>query len=125
MKDNESFDSFVTDLKILVKDCGYQEEEHMVRDVIVFRCKHPKVREKCLDQADVLTCEKAFEIGQNYETNLSSLKKLASDEDLTVNTMNQEKHLPWNRRQCSNKNKGKAATETTEMKDVELKHKKR
>ena len=25
--DSESFDSFVTDLKILVKDCGYQEEE--------------------------------------------------------------------------------------------------
>ena len=37
--DNESFDSFVTDLKILVKDCGYQEEERMVRDAIVFRCK--------------------------------------------------------------------------------------
>ena len=28
--DNESFDLFVTDLKILVKDCGYREEEHMV-----------------------------------------------------------------------------------------------
>ena len=66
--DNESFDSFVTDLKILVKDCGYQEEERMVRDAIVFRCKHPKVREKCLDQADALTCEKAIEIGRNYET---------------------------------------------------------
>ena len=47
--DNESFESFVTDLKIIVKDCGYQEEERMVRDAIVFRCKHPKVREKCLD----------------------------------------------------------------------------
>ena len=84
--DNDTFDSFVTDLKILVKDCGYQEEERMVRDAIVFRCKHSKVREKCLDQADVLTCEKAIEVGRNYETNLSSLKKLASDEDPTVNT---------------------------------------
>ncbi|KAL9972661.1 hypothetical protein ACROYT_G019013 [Oculina patagonica] len=60
--DNESFESFVTDLKILVKDCGYQEEERMVRDAIVFHCKHPKVREKCLDLADELTCEKAIEI---------------------------------------------------------------
>ena len=25
--DNESFDPFVIDLKILVKDCAYQEEE--------------------------------------------------------------------------------------------------
>ena len=34
------------------------------------------------------TCEKAIEVGRNYETNLSSLKKLASDEDPTVNTLN-------------------------------------
>ena len=30
--ESESFESFVTDLKILVKDCGYQEEARMVRD---------------------------------------------------------------------------------------------
>ena len=41
--DRESFDSFATDLKILVKDFGYQEEERMVRDAIAFRCKHTKV----------------------------------------------------------------------------------
>ena len=122
--DNENFESFVTDLKILVKDCGYQEEERMVRDAIVFRCKHPKVREKCLDQADALTCEKAIEIGRNYETNLSSLKRLASDEDPTVNSLNQEKRTPWNRRPRSNKNKVKAPIETAETKDVESKHKK-
>ena len=52
--DNESFDSFVKDLKILVRDCGYQEEERMVRDAIAFRCKNPKVDEKCLDQTDAL-----------------------------------------------------------------------
>ena len=64
--DNESFDSFVTDLKIPVKDRAYQEEEEerTVPDAIVFRYKHPKVREKCLVQADALTCEKAIEIGR-------------------------------------------------------------
>ena len=30
--ENESFEPFVKDLKILVKDCGYQEEERIVRD---------------------------------------------------------------------------------------------
>ena len=72
--DNETFESFVTDLKILLKDCGYQEEERMVRDAIVFGCKYPKVRDKCLDEADTLTCEKAIEICRNRETNLNSLK---------------------------------------------------
>ena len=61
-RDNESFDTFVTDLKILGKDCDYQAGKRMVRDAFVFRCKHPKVHEKCLDQADALTCEKAVEI---------------------------------------------------------------
>ena len=72
--DSDSFDSFVTDLKILVKVCGYQEKEQMVRDAIVFRCKRTKVREKCFDLADELTLEKAVEIGRNHETNLTSLK---------------------------------------------------
>lgn len=39
MKDaneSESFEFFVTDLKILFKDCGFQEEERMVRNAIVF-----------------------------------------------------------------------------------------
>ena len=109
--DNETFESFVTDLKILVKDCGYQEEERMVRDAIVFRCKHPKVREKCLDEANALTCEKAIEIGRNHETNLNSLKKLASEEDPTVNVLNRESFPTWNRRQRSNKGKTKPPIE--------------
>ncbi|KAL9955782.1 hypothetical protein ACROYT_G037161 [Oculina patagonica] len=123
--DNESFESFVTDLKILVKDCGYQEEERMVRDAIVFRCKHPKVREKCLDLADELTCEKAIEIGRNHETNLSSLKKLASDKDPTVNALRKDKRPPWNRRQRSDKNKRKPPTEEIDdTKDCESKPRK-
>lgn len=97
--DNEGFDSFVTELKILVKDCGYQEEERMVRDAIVFRCKHSKVREKCLDQADTLTCEKAIEISQN-----------------------QEKCPPWNRQKRSNKSKRKTE-KTAEAEEVESKYK--
>ena len=120
--DNETFESFVTDLKILVKDCGYQEEERMVRDAIVFRCKHPKVREKCLDEANALTCEKAIEIGRNHETNLNSLKKLASEEDPTVNVLNRESFPTWNRRQRSNKGKTKPPIEKT--KDSQSNHKK-
>ena len=123
--DNESFESFVTDLKILVKDCGYQEEERMVRDATVFRFQHPKVREKCLDLADELTCEKAIEIGRNHETNLCSLKKLAGDEDLTVNALCKDKRPPWNRRQRSVKNKRKPAKEEIDdTKDRESKPRK-
>ena len=59
----------------------------MVRDAIMFRCKHSKVREKCLDLPDELTLEKAVKIGRTHEANLDSLKKLAKDEDPTVNVV--------------------------------------
>ena len=109
--DSESFDSFVTDLKILVKDCGYQEEERMVRHAIVFRCKYTKVREKFLDLADELTLEKAVEIGRNHKTNLNSIKKLAKDEDPTANVVDKEKRQTRSRRKRSNKGTNKQDTE--------------
>ena len=40
---SEKFDNFVTDLKILVKDCGYTDEDRMVRDAIVLRSLHEQV----------------------------------------------------------------------------------
>ena len=48
--ENEKFDNFVTDLKILVKDCGYLEDDRMVRDCIVLRSYNETVQEKCIDQ---------------------------------------------------------------------------
>jgi hypothetical protein len=59
----------------------------MVRDAIVFSCKHTKVREKFIDLADTLTLEKAIEIGRSHETNLASLKKLTKDEDPSINAI--------------------------------------
>jgi len=70
----------MTDLKILVEDCDYQEEERIVCDAIFFRGKYTNVREKCLDLAKQLTLEKTVEIGRNHETNLNSLKKLSKGE---------------------------------------------
>jgi len=89
--DNESFD-----VRNLVKDCVYQEEQ-IVRYVIVFRCKYPK----CVRSAWTKQPDEAIKIGQNYETNLSSLKKLASAEDPTVNSRNQEKCPLWNCRRST------------------------
>ena len=47
-KENEKFDNFITDLKILVKDCGYTDEDRMVRDCIVLRSFHETVKETVL-----------------------------------------------------------------------------
>ena len=83
----------------------------MVRDAIVFRCKHTKAREECLDLADELTLEKAVEIGCNHETNLNSLKRLTKDEGQTVNIVNKERSQTRSRRKRSKKGTNRQDTE--------------
>lgn len=38
---SETFDQFVTELKLLVKDCNYPNADEMVRDRIVFATNSP------------------------------------------------------------------------------------
>ena len=84
--EHEKFDNFVTDLKILVKDCNYMDENRMVRDSIVLRSSHKAVKEKCLDKGDTLTLDMAIEIGQNYETAQESMKAI-NGEDAKVHAL--------------------------------------
>ena len=77
--ESEGFESIVTDLKILVKDCAYHEEERMV-SAPSFSAASAQKFAKCLDLAKELTLEKAVEIGRNHEKNLNSLKKLSKGE---------------------------------------------
>ena len=51
-----------------------------------------------------------MEIGRNHETNLTSLKKLAKDEDLTVNVLNKEKRKTQSHHKHSNKGTNKQDT---------------
>ena len=87
----EKFDNFVTDLRILVKDCGYVEENRMLRDAIVLRSSHAAVREKYLEKGDDLTLDMAIGIGQNYETSKESMRAIGIDEDPTVHAVNTAK----------------------------------
>lgn len=43
---DESLEKFVTELRLLVKDCAYANKEELVRDQIVFGIQSVKVREK-------------------------------------------------------------------------------
>ena len=47
----------------------------------------PQVQEKCLDEGDKLTLEKAIQIGQNHETSHASLKVIGDDEDAKVHAV--------------------------------------
>jgi hypothetical protein len=82
----ERFDNFVTDLRTLVRDCNYGESDvRMIRDSIVLRSLHPRVQEKCLEEGNGLTLDRAVVIGQNYETSVEGLRAINGDEDNKVN----------------------------------------
>ena len=83
--DVEACEQFITELKVLVKDCGYADADEMVRDKIVFGTKHPKVREKLIGQGSDLTLEKAVDIARTYVIEQKHLKTMNTGEDPNVN----------------------------------------
>ena len=64
---SDTFDKFVTDLKLLDKDCGYDKPDEMVRDRIVFGIKSQKVREKLLHKGSDLTVDQTIDIAHAFE----------------------------------------------------------
>lgn len=76
---SESFEHFVTELKLLVKDCGYTNSDEMVRDRIVFATNSPRVREKLLSNGPELTLEKAIDIARSHELSQAQLKAMANE----------------------------------------------
>ena len=92
----EKFDSFVTALRVLVRDCGFEQmEERMVRDAIVLRSHNEDVMERCLDEGDTLTLAKAIGIGQTLEMSRDSLRFIrANEENKKVNALTKYKSRP-------------------------------
>ena len=82
----EPFEQFVTDLKLLIKECGYDESVHddMIRDHIVFGIKSTKVREKLINEGDDLTLDKCMNIARTYELSQKQLKSMNAGEDPNV-----------------------------------------
>jgi hypothetical protein len=104
--ETETFEHFVTDLRILIKDCEYQQKDEMLRDQIVFTVRSPKIREKPIDEGSDLTLEKAIDIARTYELSKQQLKTM-NGEDTSINALSRK---PAQRSQpqaiCSQKDKG-------------------
>ena len=76
----ESTDKYITELKILVKPCGYLSESEMVRDKIVSGVRNPKLREKLLAISDSLTLAQAVTICRAHESTQAQLKTFEQKE---------------------------------------------
>ena len=90
--EGDTCDQFITALKVKVKDCGYEKEDEMVRDRIVFGVRSAKVREKLIMQGSDLTLENAIDIARMYEQSQAQLKSMtAEDPKLSVNAIGRSK----------------------------------
>ena len=83
-QEGESFEQFLTDLKLLVKDCGYGDLDQMFRDRVVIECHSTKTREKLIQEGLDLTLEKAIDIARTAEMSKTQLETMAS-EDASIN----------------------------------------
>lgn len=77
-KAGETCDTFVTDLRNLVKNCTYDKPNEMVRDRIVAGISSSEIREKLLTTGDDLTMDSAIEIVGVYEATQQRLKSMAT-----------------------------------------------
>ena len=67
----EPVEQFVTELKLLAKDCSFKDPEEMIRDRIVFGTNSSRVREKLISVGADLTLDQAVDISRTYELSQS------------------------------------------------------
>ena len=78
----EPVEQFITDLKLLAKDCAFDNADEMIRDRIVFGTNSQKVRERLFSEGGELTLDKAASIARNYELAKDQLKSMTDDDDV-------------------------------------------
>lgn len=89
---NESLEQFATELKLLVKDCAYANEDEMVRDRIVFGIQSAKVREKLLSAGSELTLDKAMDIARSHELAQAQTRTIEGNVGSTTSAREQVVH---------------------------------
>ena len=77
----EPVEQFITDLKLLAKDCAFHKSNEMIRDRIVFGTNSQKVRELLFSEGSELTLDKAVAIARNYELAKDQLKSMNKDDE--------------------------------------------
>ena len=74
--ESETFEQFITALRMLAKDCGFPDKDDMICDRIIFGTKSPKVREKVINAASSLMLEKAAHFAGTRELSQAQLKPM-------------------------------------------------
>ena len=79
----KSFDNFVKDLRLILKDSDYTDPDDILIDLINDEVHAKMLQEKPLYQGEELTLASAMKIGQQYELSQKQVR-FVRDEYLTV-----------------------------------------
>lgn len=85
-KPNETFDDFVTDLKLLARDLDFNNEDcqKLIRNAVSCKSADERVRQKCIEKGTTLTLDQAIGYGRMFETTKSNMKVLEGDSHIKV-----------------------------------------
>ncbi|XP_044752905.1 uncharacterized protein LOC123312508 [Coccinella septempunctata] len=96
-KDGQSITSFITEIKTLVKNCEYTNEDEMVRDKIIMGMKDDNLREKLL-QNESLSLKKTEEICNIMEISRQQASVITGNQpkpDYAVDAVTQKRLNNW------------------------------
>ena len=76
----ETFDSFVTDLKLLARGLNMTELNTLIRNAIACKSLDERVRQRCLEKSKNLTLEMAIDIGQMFEATKDGTQVMSGED---------------------------------------------
>ena len=101
---DETLDSFITRIKIIIKQCDYgQENDNELRDQLVFGCNDDTLREKFFKE-DSLTLDKAIKLSiahQATKKQMSVFREEARDDVNKIGLTQKSKPRPTQRKPTS------------------------
>ena len=76
----ETFDSFVTDLKLLARGLDMTESNKLIRNAIACKSLDERVRQRCLEKSKHLTLEMAIDIGRMFEATKDGMQVMSGED---------------------------------------------
>ena len=76
----ETFDSFVTDLKLLARGLDMTESDKLIPNAIACKSLDERVRQRCLEKSKNLTLEMAIDIGRMFEATKDGMQVMSGED---------------------------------------------
>ena len=114
----ETFDSFVTDLKLLARGLDITETVKLIRNAVACKSLDERVRQRCLEKSKHLSVDSAIDIGRMFEATKDGMQVMAGEDPrVAVNSVTSKPGPP--KRRINQKNTNSHQRRVTSKTNVE------